>query len=400
MTDANQDLLDAAPCGIFSFTEEGVITMANAYCHKVLEYENEELIGTNIAALLTISGRIFYQTHFYPLVKMHHHFEEFFLNLQSKSQKDIPVAMNAVLNETDDGTVILCSFIPVFNRRKYEDEILVAKRVAEEAMQQNAALENIKRELEVQQIALDKQISLLKFQNKEILQLSDIITHDLQEPVRKLMLFSNELLNDNADIDLKRHSLTVIQRSSLKIKTLLQNLQSYLSLTAPDPEKENVNLADLLQYELKTLQDTYPEIKVAASIDPLPTMKGNSRQLSQLLHHLLKNAFDHASIDNHLYLEIHGVIVKENIFSSLEHKYKYVDYIRLTVKDKGAGFDNKYNDYIFNVLKKININNNSAGFGLAFCKRIAENHFGNIKAEGSDGKGAIFTIMLPIDNVS
>src|SRR4051812_17629151 len=151
MAELQQKLLRQAPCGIFSFTEDGSITMANAYCCKILEYEEAELVKSNIQTLLTVSGRIFYQTHFYPLVKLHEHAEEIFLYLLTKSKKDIPVILNSVVVKTAAASEIVCSFIPVFNRGKYEGEILLAKKTAEEALQKNEELESVKRELENQQ---------------------------------------------------------------------------------------------------------------------------------------------------------------------------------------------------------------------------------------------------------
>src|SRR5205085_414577 len=157
--DVQEALLVQAPCGIFSMTEDGVITMANPYCCKMLEYEEDELKGINISDLLSISGKIFYQTHLYPIIKLHQHAEEIFLNLRSKSKKDIPLVLNAVEIQADESTNIVCSFVPLFNRRRYEDEILLAKKKAEAALEKNEELEKVKSQLELQQKALDKQVT-------------------------------------------------------------------------------------------------------------------------------------------------------------------------------------------------------------------------------------------------
>ena len=397
MTDEKDILLNLAPCGIFSFTEAGVITMANSYCCKLLEYEQKEMIGTNISILLTLSGRIFYQTHFYPLVKLHQHTEEIFLNLLSKSKKDIPVVLNAVVALTQNEPVIVCSFIQVLNRRKYEDEILQAKKNAENALRKNEVLEKITQELELQQKQLDKQITLLTFQNKELLQLGNVITHDLQEPVRKLILFSHELLEGNLADTKKQVALAVIKKSSQRIKNLLLNLQEYLSLTTATAEKDPVNLQDVIHYEMQQLQDTFPDIIVDAEISQLPYIIGSKQQLHLLFHHLLKNAFVHGTKKNILSLRIESVIVKENLFNSLQSRYCYIDFAKITITDKGPGFDNRYKEYIFDFLKRLELSTDTAGFGLSFCRKIVENHFGNITAESDLDTGATFTLMLPVE---
>lgn len=396
MIDEHQSLLKQAPCGIFSCTDEGVIITANEYCKKLLEYESDELIGTNISSILTLPGRIFYQTHLYPLVKLHQYAEEIFLNLVSKSKKDVPVVLNAVVVTAENKFSIVFSFIQVLNRRKFEDEILQAKKNAEDALRENKALEKIKHQLEVQQKELDKQITLLTFQNNELLQLGNIVTHDLQEPIRKLMLFSHELLTRTLNADKKEMALSAIKRSSQRIRNLLLNLQEYLSLSTCISEKSQVDLQKIVQYELQQLQNLFPDIKVHVEITGLPSIKGSKNQLQLLFHHLLKNAFVHGTTENKLFLDIKAVIVKENLFNSLPNSYIYIDYTKITISDKGPGFDNHYKEYIFEFLKKLDPSTISTGFGLAFCRKVVENHFGNIKAEGAPGVGATFTLMLPV----
>src|SRR4051812_29248289 len=197
MIEADMVVLTQAPSGVLSFTEDGTIISANSYCCSLLEFDDGELNGVNVSSLFTVAGKIFYQTHFYPLVKLHKHAEEIFFKLQTKCKNEVPVVLNAVATSFKDQTIIICSFIQVLNRGKYESEILTAKKNAEEALRKNEVLEKAKKDLELKQKELDKQINLLNSQNNDLLQLGNIITHDLQEPVRKLIMFSHELLEGN-----------------------------------------------------------------------------------------------------------------------------------------------------------------------------------------------------------
>ena len=221
---------------------------------------------------------------------------------------------------------------------------------------------------------------------------------DLQEPVRKLILFSNELQEGTLDAVKQDHALSVIKKSSQRIKNLLLNLQNYLSLTVKTTIEDQCNLSEIVEYEMQQLKSSFPEVTVKANWDKLATITGNKNQISWLFHHLLKNAFEHGVLNNYLSLSINSVIVKENLFSNLSNKYAYVEYIKILIKDEGPGFDGYYNNYIFDVLKRLNAKGGTIGFGLAFCRRIVENHRGNIKAEGVAGRGATFTVMLPVDN--
>lgn len=395
-----ESLLHVAPCGIFSIAEDGCIILANDYCSKLLEYHPGELTGKNISELLTLAGKIFYQTHFYPLVKLHQHAEEIFLNLQTKLKKDVPVVLNAVVTKTGTCLAIVCSFVQVPNRRKYEDEILMASKQAEEALRRNKALEEVKHALEIQQKELDKQVTLLKFQNNELLQLSNVISHDLQEPIRKLIFYSHELIEGNLQNDRKVQALSVIKRSSIRLKSLVLNLQEYLGLSALDSDKKPIDLTGVIQDELGKLHKSHPSIQVKAEITPLPLIVGDKNQLQFMFYHLLKNAFEHGTTGNSLDLCIKAVVIKENLFSSRYDKYTYVDYVKITIADKGPGFENIYNEYIFDFVKKLKSGVDSVGFGLSFCKKIVENHFGKITADSGVGAGSTFTVMLPVDYVS
>ena len=399
MFSADADFINQAPCGIFSFTEEGLITNANKYCCDLLGYELSEIAGKNIADLLTLSGRIFYQTHLYPLVKLHGHTEEIFLTLTTKSKTHLPVVLNATISNQSNRLTIICSFIQVLNRRKYEDEILTAKKNAEEALRKHEVLEQVKKELQAKQKELDKQITLLSFQNKELIQLGNVVTHDLQEPVRKLLLFSNELMDvERLDEGKKAAAVKIISRSAFRIKKLLFNLQQYLSLTVDESERTTIDLERVIKRELEQLQQIYPQTNTVYHLDSLPQIVGIEKQIQLLFFHILKNAFDHGTKDNCLHLTISGVIVKENQFNYNKDKYHYINFVKISIADKGKGFDNHYKDYIFEVLKKLEVSD-LAGFGLAFCKRIIENHLGSITAYGETGNGATFILMLPLPEV-
>jgi phosphoserine phosphatase RsbU/P len=393
-----QDMLLKAPSGALSFTEKGMIINANPYACTLLEYTNDELAGMDIERLLTLPGRIFYQTHFYPLIKLHGHVEEIFLTLQSKNKKDIPVIINGIASgsSTDNDLVFTCSFLPVFNRRKYEDEILQARHTAEKELKKNEALEIVKRELEAQTKELDRQLSALKFNNKELVQIANIISHDLQEPLRKLLLYSWELGKDNLDELFIKNALSVIHKSSKRTRDLLNALQDYLALAVSDALPALVDLQEVFETEVRQVREMYPHIVPAIHGDNLPVIMGIDAQLHTFFNQLLKNAFQFGSRESSLQLHIQAVIVKDNIFNSIQDKYEYADYLQVSFSDEGAGFDPKFNEYIFGVLKRLDPSTPNVGFGLAFCKRIMENHHGKIKAHGTIGKGATFTIMLPV----
>src|SRR6185436_3835398 len=89
-------LLETAPCGFVAFADDGTIRAANATLRDMLGFDRDELQGRRIESILNIGSRIFYQTHFFPLVKLHGRAEEIFLLLRSKGGDDVATLCNAV----------------------------------------------------------------------------------------------------------------------------------------------------------------------------------------------------------------------------------------------------------------------------------------------------------------
>lgn len=127
------ELLDQAPCGFLSLADDGRVLAVNATLRGWLGYGEGEVAGRHFETLLPPGGRIFYQTHFFPLLKLHGRAEEVYLSLRSRAGEDLPVLANAARRERAGSPVNDCVFVPMRQRRRFEDELLAARRVAEEA---------------------------------------------------------------------------------------------------------------------------------------------------------------------------------------------------------------------------------------------------------------------------
>lgn len=125
------ELLDTAPCGFLSFTDDGMIEAVNDTLLRLLA--REELACRHVETILPVASRIFYQTHFFPLLKLRGEVEEIYFSLRTGSGEDLPVLVNAARRERRGSLFNDCIIIPMRQRARYEDEILEAKREAEEA---------------------------------------------------------------------------------------------------------------------------------------------------------------------------------------------------------------------------------------------------------------------------
>ncbi|HET8775522.1 MAG TPA: PAS domain-containing sensor histidine kinase, partial [Thermoanaerobaculia bacterium] len=126
-------VLDRAPCGFVSFADDGTILEVNTTLATLLGYSRAELAGWHLQKILPPGGRIFYQTHVFPILKMHGVAEEIYIALRAKDGTDVPVLMNGVRCERDGAQVNECVFVRMIQRHQYEDQLLQARRLAEEA---------------------------------------------------------------------------------------------------------------------------------------------------------------------------------------------------------------------------------------------------------------------------
>src|SRR5688572_27531304 len=158
-------MLDNAPCGFISFGDDGRVQLINATLLERLGRTRDEIVGRHVESLLTIGTRIFYQTHFFPLVKLHGRAQEIFMLLRNTSGEDVGVLCNAVRRERDGSFVTDCVMMEVEERRKFEEALVQAKQTAERA---NATLEQQALELELQHQQLQEQATELEIQGEAL----------------------------------------------------------------------------------------------------------------------------------------------------------------------------------------------------------------------------------------
>jgi sigma-B regulation protein RsbU (phosphoserine phosphatase) len=223
------DLLNVAPCGIFSFNDEGIIIQANDTVCTLVKFDKQNLIHQKVSTIFTLPTIIFYQTHLYPLLKMKDSVEEIFITLKTKEGKEIPVLLSVKRIKEEGNVENICSCLPIYNRKNYEDEIIAAKKQAEKALEENSALIDTKAKLQQQIELLDDKMFQLQRRNEELKELNTTMSHDLQEPIRKLHLFSDLLLHGGSNTP-QEQTLKKITNQTLRLKQLLHGLQDWIIL--------------------------------------------------------------------------------------------------------------------------------------------------------------------------
>ncbi len=232
---------------------------------------------------------------------------------------------------------------------------------------------------------LKEYASSLEVINKDLEQFATVASHDLQAPLRRIRLFS-ELVEQETENKLTPGSRDALQRICNSAQSM-QGLINDLLALARVSHHERLEAVDLLQVitdVLAKLEDQIVQKKAVVTVGSLATIMGDQSQLQQLFQNLIENALKFHAQDAipaiHIASSCHGQMCE------------------VTVADNGIGFDQEKAEHIFKTFARLHGVSQfpGSGVGLAICKRIAERHGGDIKATSVPGKGAVFTVTLPL----
>jgi signal transduction histidine kinase len=241
----------------------------------------------------------------------------------------------------------------------------------------------------------------LKRSNEELEQFAYVASHDLQEPLRKIRAFGDRVATTYRDQlgENGRDYIDRMQTAALRMQALIDDLLSFARLSRVERQEE-VNLNDVLT-EVKEDMETLVE-RAAATITAtgLPTISGDRGQMKRLFQNLISNAIKFRHQDRSPVVALDSLKVMKDDIQPLNGHPSLQDYYRITIKDNGIGFDDKYAEKIFVIFQRLHSRSSyeGTGIGLAICRKIATNHSGFIVARAVDGEGAQFMIYLPAEN--
>jgi phosphoserine phosphatase RsbU/P len=385
----HEALYNSGPSGFFAFTDSGTLVMLNETAATSLKYRQSNLQGHHVEKIFTVPTKIFYQTHFFPLVKMQNHADEIFVTLLCADGEQLPVLLNAKRMEWEGKTVNCCAFIVVRHRKKFEDELVAARNAAEKALSENTDLLKMKAELQQYTAELEKQVQRVNRQNHELQQFNHVITHSLKEPLRKLLLFSSMVEHHYSELGVSK-----MTNSAHTLNHVISSLQQYVWLNEKNTNFSDVDLNQVVSAAANKLKEESGKDEINLKVGDLATVSGDADQLQLMIYHFLSNAIAFRK-NERVNVEISTVLVKQNRFRNVEGRYDYRDYVKLDVTDDGIGFENHFNELIFELFQKLH-NNSGQGLGLALCKRIVENHNGFIEADSKIGEYTRITVWLPL----
>jgi signal transduction histidine kinase len=236
----------------------------------------------------------------------------------------------------------------------------------------------------------------LEMKNHELQQFSWVVSHDLNEPIRKIQIFIKiikelYLANDAKAVDYVDRTI----KSAERMQTLITDLLAYSRLSSQvKPEVTDLNV--VLQEVLSDFDYLIERKNATIKTSELPTIDSIPSQLRQVFQNLIGNALKFSENSDHPLIEITSELIENKSFDSATSPDG--KFCRIIVKDNGIGFDEIYLDRIFIIFQSLNDRQSyeGTGIGLAIAKKIIEKHNGLITAKSQVGKGASFIIVLPL----
>jgi signal transduction histidine kinase len=214
-------------------------------------------------------------------------------------------------------------------------------------------------------------------------------THDLQEPLHKILTFAN-MLKTQPETPLASkglYYLECVQSAAERMSHMMEKLREMARITSGKDTLEKVDLPQLIRQILDEIRFSSADGKNEIQIGHIPILRANPLYMQVLFRNLIENALKFRKDNSVLSITIESRLLDN-------------DFIEITVKDNGLGFDNQYAEYIFEPFKRLHTREtySGSGMGLTLCRAIVKHHQGTITATGILGEGAVFTITLPLSH--
>jgi signal transduction histidine kinase len=250
---------------------------------------------------------------------------------------------------------------------------------------------------------LEVKITELNQANAELEQITFAASHDLQEPLRKILTFSDMLkvkYKDSLPADTQR-LVERLQFSATRMHELVEDLMNFTQLVGLKEQSQRVSLKEVVEEVQHELNDIFTAKDVKLSIDlRLPDVTGYRSQLNLLFHSLLDNAvkFSKENVPPVIFILTQNATAEE-MKQKFKIRYDSQRYIKIIVRDNGIGFDNEFAGRMFNLFQRLHSQQSGytgKGIGLTIVKRIMTNHHGFVSAHGKVNEGAEFILYFPV----
>jgi PAS domain S-box-containing protein len=421
--------LDELPVGVVAFRDDGSVVHINSAMLALTGHARDEVVGKHVEQLLTVAGRIFFQTHLYPLVRLGQQANELFVLLRHKDGSPIGTLLNARRRGgTDDPDVTICVFAEVRERSKFEEALLRAKREAEAAAE---ALRVRGEELQLANTRLEEQAVELELQQEQLHEQAV----EMEAHAADMVVINEELTSRSVELSLARAAAEEANKAksqflavmSHELRTPLNAIGGYVQLLelgvqgpVTDGQRdfltrvagaqrhllrlinEVLNLSRIEAGHVEYRTDVFPALDLIRSVlpliepqmaaaglqsqtaaDPEARLRADREKVEQIVINLLTNAVKFTPAGGRI---------------AVAAARRDARTVAITVTDSGIGIPEGKLKEIFEPFVQVDTGHTrreGSGLGLAISRDLARGMGGDLVATSELGKGSTFVLTLP-----
>ena len=240
----------------------------------------------------------------------------------------------------------------------------------------------------------------LQRSNDDLQQFAHVASHDLKEPVRKIRTFIDRFaleygkgLPERADTYLKK-----IDAAATRMYQMIDGVLDYSGISTAEQTLEMVDLTETIRHIESDLEVVIHQKSATLQYNSLPVIEGSSVLIHQLFYNLVNNSLKFSKPDRAPLIQLSANPISGADAMREWNLYRAANYTQILIQDNGIGFSQDQAERIFKTFTRLNARERyeGTGLGLALCKKIVERHHGVIFAVGMEGMGAIFKIVLPL----
>ncbi|MCW3075081.1 MAG: domain S-box protein [Flaviaesturariibacter sp.] len=355
--------------GAVTLNREGVILYCNSQFARMVAQPLSQVIGIYFENFIAPDKKSDYESLFQKCWTSDCKGEVVLLAGESNT----PVQLSLTTLELDEGVSLSIILTDLTSQKAAQQELQLT---IEQLAEMNKALES---------------------SNNDLQQFASVASHDLQEPLRKIQIFSSLLKEKQTQITPESAVyLEKIIDSSSRMKSLIVDILNYSRLSAADHLIECVDIGILVKELLEDFELVIQDKSAVIDIGELPCLDANRGQIRQVFQNIISNALKFSIPDTPPHITIHSQRMALKAFDAVEDSKGA--FCQITIRDNGIGFDEKYVRNIFALFERLNSKDKyeGTGIGLAIAKKIIDKHHGLLTATSEPGQGATFKIVLPM----